>query len=325
MNVTLTTINVAIGLIFVYLLMSLMCSVLQEFIANVTSWRGRHLRNGIKAMLNDPAMTGLAKRLYRHPRIASLTFPGKLPSYIPSTTFASALADIVVEDNNYRSGVDGPLAPFIKDAKDAGGKIEQLEAQFAKWFDDSMDGLGGWYKRNVQIVLFLLGLMLAAAFNVNSFEIARVLWTEPVLREAVVQSASKFYQEGGPAQPQSSPQEQFAKLQRDLDNLNLPFGWEPGSIACLLGKAPSDTTSPKGTASTICRRLQESRDSMARWWEWLVLLAGWLVTALATSLGTQFWFQTLGQALALRAAGARPPKATDIRPQADVRIQTTEN
>jgi hypothetical protein len=295
MNVTLTTLNVAIGLIFVYLLMSLMCSVLQEFIANLTSWRGKNLRNGIQAMLNDPTMTGLAKRLYRHPRIASLTFPGKLPSYIPSTTFARALADIVLEDNNFRPGIDGPLAPFIKDAR---GEIEQLEAQFAKWFDDSMDGWGGWYKRNVQLVLFLLGLTLAAAFNVNSFEIARVLWKEPALREAVVQSAGKFYQEGNP--PKQIPLED---LEKNLDDLKLPLGWDSASASCLLGQATSDT----------CRRLQGRGGGVNRWWEWLVLLAGWLVTALATSLGTQFWFQTLDEAL--RAAGTKPPKAADVRTQ----------
>ncbi len=35
------------------------------------------------------------------------------------------------------------------------------------------------------------------------------------------------------------------------------------------------------------------------------------MTALAASLGTQFWFKTLGEALQLRAAGAKPPKGSN--------------
>ena len=295
-----------------------MCSVVQEFIANLTSWRGRHLRNGIKAMLNDPTMTGLAQRLYRHPRIATLTFCGKLPSYIPSTTFARALADIVLEDNNFRPVIDGPLAPFIKDA---GGAVDKLESEFTKWFDDSMDGFGGWYKRNVQLVLFLLGLGLAAAFNVSSLEIARALWTQPVIRDAVVQSASDFYKGGDPTQITNPQEDRITKLQTQLDGLNLPIGWDQAMLACLFGKSSRATpenpptteatkapATPHGTAS--CRQPQGPTNGVNLWWEWLALIAGWLVTALATTLGTQFWFQTLGNALALRAAGPKPPKAS---------------
>jgi len=303
-DLTLTVIDVAIGLIFVYLLMSLMCSIVQEFIANITSWRGKHLRNSIKAMLNDPTMTGLAERLYRHPRIATLTFASKLPSYIPSVTFAKALVDLVVEDNNFHPAVEGPLAPFIKDAK---GEIDRLEAGLTKWFDDSMDGFSGWYKRNVQLVLFVLGLALAVVLNVNSLEIARVLWTQSLLRDAVGQSAAKFYQESDPAQVNPPQQDQIAKLQGQLDKLPLPIGWDQGSIACLFGRTSPSTATPAGPRN--CRQPQGAVEGANLWWEWSILIAGWLVTALASSLGTQFWFNTLGEALALRAASIKPPKA----------------
>ena len=40
--------------------------------------------------------------------------------------------------------------------------------------------------------------------------------------------------------------------------------------------------------------------------EWLSKLLGWLLTALATSLGAQFWFNIMSEALKLRAAGRKP-------------------
>jgi hypothetical protein len=309
MNFTLTAIDVAIGLIFVYLLMALICSVLQEFIANLTSWRGRHLRNSIQSMLNDPSLTGLAHRLYRHPRIATLTFPGKLPSYIPSKAFAAALVDIVSEDNNLRAVPDGPLAPFLREAA---GEAEKLKVELANWFDDSMDCFGGWYKRNVQLVLFALALLLAALLNVNSLEIARVLWTQPVLRDAIVQSADKFSRQDDSAkdQPLVRP---IADLQQQLDGLHLPIGWEMNQLECLFGVTSRFTAAiapqpPAPTVSSLCQTPQGQSGNQT--WQWLVLIAGWLVTALAASFGSQFWFQALGNALKLRAAGEKPPKAS---------------
>jgi hypothetical protein len=319
---TLIALDVAIGLIFVYLLIALMCSVLQEMIANLFSWRGRDLRTAIRAMLNDPTMTGLARRLYRHPRVAALSPLGKLPSYIPSATFAKALAEIIIEDNNFHPSIDGPLAPFVKAAGDNVGK---LEAELALWFDDSMDRMTGWYRRNVQIVLFALGLAVAASFNVNSLEIARVLWTEPILRDAVVQNADKFLREpqddvkqdtkqndtkrdakqddakqDGAKQdtrqePKPDGQDRIARLETQLNSLHLPIGWDEHTYACLF-RGMSCGKPPSGSA----------------WrWAWLVQIAGWLITALAASLGAQFWFQMLNEALSLRAAGAKPPKASE--------------
>jgi hypothetical protein len=319
MNLTLTAIDAAIGMIFVYLLMSSICSVLQEMIANVTSWRGKHLRNSIQSMLSDPTMTGLAKRLYSHPRISTLTFAGKLPSYIPSETFASALVDIIGEDGNLKS-IDGPLAPFVKAA---GGEVDKLQDELAKWFDDSMDGFGGWYKRNVQLVIFAIGLGAAAVLNVNSLEIARALWTQPVLRDGAAQAAVDFYKNKQKSDAVAADSDQFTPLQDQLDKLSLPIGWNSDALQCLFGglpKSENDTPQQAGKPDKQVSAGCGSKEARAAatvakrpnlWREWFALLLGWLVTAFATSLGSQFWFQTLGQALQLRAAGAKPPKASD--------------
>lgn len=48
-----TIIEVVIGLSFVYLLLSLICSALNEAIAGVLALRQKSLRNGIKVMLGD--------------------------------------------------------------------------------------------------------------------------------------------------------------------------------------------------------------------------------------------------------------------------------
>ncbi|HWO47495.1 MAG TPA: hypothetical protein VNM41_05485, partial [Solirubrobacterales bacterium] len=40
--------------------------------------------------------------------------------------------------------------------------------------------------------------------------------------------------------------------------------------------------------------------------EWLVSIAGWLISIAAISLGAPFWFDTLGKLSNLRMAGKKP-------------------
>lgn len=111
-----TILDVAIGLIFVYLLLSLMCSAANELIELALKKRAIDLERGIRELLapgSDSGTNDVVQALYNHPLVNSL-FGGKyeesrientakrkifrtaLPSYIPSRTFALALMDLVL-------------------------------------------------------------------------------------------------------------------------------------------------------------------------------------------------------------------------------------
>lgn len=97
-----STLEVAIGVIFIYLLLSLVCTAINEFISTLTNMRGKNLFDGIQNLLNDPTFTGLAQRVYNHGLIDSTSQsakdpnkPTRRPAYIASKTFALALLDIL--------------------------------------------------------------------------------------------------------------------------------------------------------------------------------------------------------------------------------------
>jgi hypothetical protein len=46
--------EVVIGIIFIYWLLSLMCSALNEMMASLLSLRAKSLKKGIRNLLNDP-------------------------------------------------------------------------------------------------------------------------------------------------------------------------------------------------------------------------------------------------------------------------------
>jgi hypothetical protein len=121
--------DVVIGLMFVYLLLALFATALNEYIAAVMNLRGKELAKGLGKLLDDidekdalkkafagvgpsvnAATATLTERFYNHRLIRPLaTRRGwlfdvfskepRLPSYIPARTFALALLDVL--------GVDG--------------------------------------------------------------------------------------------------------------------------------------------------------------------------------------------------------------------------
>src|SRR5438552_3197422 len=97
--------DVAIGIIFVYLLVSLIVTAANELIAAIFKMRGRVLWQGICNLLPSDDKDGkgnIARQVYEHPLIDGLS-PSRWPSYIPSRTFALALLDVV-------SGGQGEIA-----------------------------------------------------------------------------------------------------------------------------------------------------------------------------------------------------------------------
>jgi hypothetical protein len=91
-----------LGLIFVCLTLSLICSAACELIESFLRRRARYLYLGLRELLGDPDGTRLLPEIYGHPLISSLhrgsyggRRVGNLPSYIPARSFALALMDVI--------------------------------------------------------------------------------------------------------------------------------------------------------------------------------------------------------------------------------------
>jgi hypothetical protein len=125
--------EVAIGIIFVYLLVSIICSAVREGIETALKTRSAYLEHGIRELLHDPTGSGLATNLYRHPLIHGLYLSDYdpqmrprsrwgwvlakgtgLPSYIPSKNFAVAIMDLAARgpttDAFSSSGASTPIS-----------------------------------------------------------------------------------------------------------------------------------------------------------------------------------------------------------------------
>jgi hypothetical protein len=204
-------IETAIGLIFVYLLLSMVCSALQEWIATLFGLRAKTLFEGISKMLCGD--TNLRDQIYAHPLIDGLsrktwldkgTRRSARPSYISPETFSKAFLAAAavpkalaanIEPANASNG--NPLSANTKELiaalqATAPGSIEDLRKNVEQWYSDVMDRVSGWYKRQTQGILLVLGLIIAIAFNADSIMLARAFWADPNLRAAAVAAAQQY-------------------------------------------------------------------------------------------------------------------------------------
>jgi hypothetical protein len=284
----LAILDVAIGLVFLYLLLSLICSAITEMIARLFAMRSSNLKAGIQNLLNDPMDRGYARLLYEQPLLKGLYRQGWAdrvlgregkPSYIPSRYFALALLDIIAgsskDIDQVRSNVVSigntqvryALLPLIDEAKN---DLKAARANIEGWFNEAMERVAGWYKRKTQLIIVGVAVAVSLALNADTFIIANSLWIDPVLRESVVTAAQQ-------ATEQPLPNE-IEEVKQQLAELQLPLGWH--SPPCWWISLASCEL-----AGILTRSL------------------GLLFTAAALSLGAPFWFDLLNKIISLRTSG----------------------
>ena len=285
-----TIIQVAIGIIFVWVILAVITSQVQEWVASIFSWRATFLEDAVKQMLGNPEVKN---KVYSHPLIQGLyTNDGKRkPAGIPQDKFALVLFEEVINsgitvadakntfDNLKKSvaalkakGEGNPMTNFAKSldtlligieekAGDATHSITEARIRVESWFNDSMERLGGAYRRRMQITGLIVGITVAAALNVDTGAIMTTLWKDPILRQAIVTQANQV--QASDVQPgQPATVEEIAKNAEKLNVLSLPIGWSAKNIP----------TNANG---------------------WVAKIVGILLSGMAAAQGAPYWFDIM--------------------------------
>jgi hypothetical protein len=331
--------DVAIGLALVYLLLSLICSAIREIAEGWFKTRAAFLEKGLCELLRDRSGGAAGDRplvqdLYEHPLIAGLyngtyaspaamRLPGitlsavagktNLPAYIPAGHFAAALLDMAARGRtvagspaaravtvaSIRESVHELGHPYVERAilaalDTAGDDLAQAQRNVAAWYDGAMDRVSGWYKRRTQAWLFALGFGSAVAMNVNTVVVARHLYRDENARAVVVAAA------GRTTGDTTVLRDSLDALTVRLARLDLPIGWRHGFKHGLVGSA----TAAAGLT-------EPAWDARALTGAFVVALFGWVMTALAVSLGGPFWFDLLNKMMVIRSTVKPREKSPD--------------
>ncbi len=330
------TLDIVISLIFIFLLYSLFATILQEMFANWYGLRAKMLRKSIEIMLNGKSdytvrnnsksfntlryfllvekkgfENSFAFRFYETPIIRSLGKSQKTyllspkstkPAYISSQTFSDALLyvltqrgigntdmekiDMVLKFNPYHIK-EIPLKHLQHLAKQANGDIAIFKMSLEQWFNNTQDRATGWFKSLVKLWLFLIGFGIAVSFNSDTFAIVKKLSDDVKTRTAVLKMAIDAANSQSPGNHEIEPDsiaKELEKVKTSLDNANQVLGLGHSSVA------KSDSPFQQ--------------------------FCGYIIMALAVSLGSSFWFDLLKKLVAIRGTGIKPEEKTQPEPKA---------
>jgi hypothetical protein len=293
--------EVGIGLVIMYLLLALLCTVFTEILSTVLAWRAKNLREGIEQLLDDPKLTDLKDAFFALPVISkAYTMAGKHgPSYMASKQFASGILEYLGK-GGWPIG-EGALKPadiekaiaalppsdtqrlLAAFAAETGGKLEDFRLRIAQWYDDSMERWGGNFKRKTQLWSFWIAAAIVVGVNADTFHVGVTLWNDPAARASVVALAPQI----------DVDDPKFGEIREKLRPF--PLGWSQPAF----GPAKSDA--PSGGAAQA---------DAGDWAWWIVVkIIGLAVSAFAVSLGAPFWFQILNKLNAIRGSGRKPAPA----------------
>jgi hypothetical protein len=194
--------------------------------------------------------------------------------------------------------------------------IHEFQQEVEAMFDRSMQRATGVYKRNVQAICFLLGLLCSFLLNVNSVDLIGRLHRDNTLREALVQSAPQMLQDKAGAQPPNQNGNQPIISRLKIENLEKELGADlpisPLFKYDVKGNDPTHPTlsvnpeftepcdDPKNHLECRLPGFQSSKPNIKK----LALsLPGWLITAFAIYMGAPFWFEILGKLVQVRSIG----------------------
>ncbi|MGQ3053737.1 MAG: hypothetical protein ACT6S0_18325 [Roseateles sp.] len=241
--------------------------------------------------------------VFCHPLVAGASGKSS-PSYVPDGHFTSALLHTLLRDKPEASIAavtervallpPGPVRTALEGALlDARGDWNALRAGIDRWYANAMNRLSGEYKRFSQLLTFLLGLGLAASFNIDAIALAQQLYADPALRGQLTAQAEQYMaaQKEAPVATASAP----------VSGVDAEARYRQSVDQWVKARDLLTRTVPGASAAADMPTLERVRQG------WL----GWMVTALAGMLGAPFWFDLLQKLTNLRGTGPKPGSATD--------------
>lgn len=277
----------------------------------------------------------------------------KKPAYLGADVFSDILIDVLSKSstnpvllkeirNNINDLEDTGMNPALKNIltiyiNQANGDVVRFKGLLEDWYNQQMERVKGWYKRQTSRILLVIGFALAIAFNVNTIQIAGKLAEDDEVRDKLAQQATEWVKTN-PTLPATATQadtllrdstykvakENFIKVsaayRKEIDSTNnlMGMGW--------------------GTA-LLNRKIEYSQ---LYWIEYPVkfvfdgllafiipdpamsvyyeitrhpgILIGFLITAFAVSFGAPFWFDLLNKAVSIRGSGKKPDEKNTSSP-----------
>jgi hypothetical protein len=310
--------DVAIGLILLYLILSLVASAVNEALAGLFQRRGAFLAKGIQNLLGDV----MAGRFFRHPLVQALGRGTKKPSYVSAQVFSRALLDLVgglpaPAAGAAPGGGSGAGAPGLASFR-SGYLVASRDPQVAA-IQATLEGLVGLPPADLQAsggqAVLGLGQALGALARESS-DLADLEGKVESWYDEAMDRVSGWYKRRTSIIVFAIGVVLVGALNADTINVARILWAHPEVQAAAVAQAEKTVQSPAGTTATPSpadaasavaglAQLQvplgwlspavpaDPRDVPGDAAGWLVKIAGLFLTGIAITFGAPFWFGLL--------------------------------
>jgi hypothetical protein len=299
MNLT-TWLDVALGLTLIFLGVSLLVTAINEYVGQMMNLRGKELCKSLLGLVDDAAVR---QKLAKNPALARFFGEGKALSYVDTNVLARMLLGSTDDTLPAASGVKelGASIDKLPDsalklqlqaiARTAGDKVDDLVTAVSAWADRSLTMLGEVYKKKMQRISLLIGFAVAVLFNIDTVGLTMHLYRDREAREATAALAVQLAEQ--------TDREAFDLCmalpadQRRADPVCAPLA---GLVESVRSRNASLGLLPLGWAGSMPGTTGG----------WAIRGVGWILTALAVSVGAPFWFDLLNRFVNIRHTMRKP-------------------
>ncbi|HZF31440.1 MAG TPA: lipase family protein [Gammaproteobacteria bacterium] len=337
----LESLDTFIGLITIFLVLSLIVSALGEGVGNVLNLKGHVLEQSLQVLLGKDD----AQRFFEHESVVRLCKPGfwnakkvRPPSYVPDAVVANVIVDLCVNRpapapppasppaqptpinpnsvDRALAALSTPYAGALRELwQRAEFDVDGFKTAIAGWFNLTGDRSTGWFRRRLGFLLFGLGFVVAIGLNADTIHMFDSLSSDATLRSEFVERATEIVNTTKQAEDTCGTDAACReRVRADACGAVLKKGEECTPQALIHSTLPE-------IASLIGLDLlpgeYEKANKANRKWLFVILkLLGWTLTAAAVSLGAPFWFDLLQKIVQVRTS-VRPPETPAPAPGDD--------
>ena len=328
--------DVGIGMAFLFLAVSLICSAVREFIETFMKTRAMDLERGLRELLADQKGTGFTKSLFEHPLISGLftgTYDPKrikttalsggdermpfrhrrnLPSYIPSGQFASALMDLVVRRPNALPYPAPPLS--LETLRSAAAALDNDQVRRAVLSAIDLGGddiqkvkanIESWFNGTMDRVAgwykrrTQLVLFLVGLFVAIVMNVDAITVADRFGTDAELRGAvvaAAGHTVKSPSGDAAPSPVDVDEVRNQLVKVGFPIGWVGGR------PGPQFQMTCAARQATQPKLVTNPTDPpCSDVGVYVQIVFGWLITAVATMLGAPFWFDVLNKFMVIRS------------------------
>lgn len=349
-----------LALVFFFFLYSQVVTWVIEWYASMVNARGRFLRSKLRKWLGQGRQFNWYERVMDHAAVSALNEKeSKTTEAIPQDVFADVITDLLIKQaydievsqntngeftrieklpDNFHINTDDERYDLMlfglsrienSDFKEILDTVfrnrektyEGIHEGIKLHFSEYVSRVIIWYKENLRTYLIGVGFALAVLGNVNTIEISKRLWNDPVLTTQISATAEKLV--NSYSSYDNIPRDTLEKILRKTSlDLNL-YVLNPDFIQSLdsvnnhlntlirnqsgnLSKELDELIKKRGTLpigwSLISANYQNwqqffqaVRDACSEITFFTIIysLSGWFLSALIASIGAPFWYDVL--------------------------------